>query len=134
MTTSVRAPSWHDDVHTCTLMFLSHVQYIPSDLRCNFIIFGYGIFLSLHFTILICGRCLRTTYPFVFYFSFVSTMWRHFFLFSFVSTLYRVLSPCVSTMDSVLSPPVSMLESISSWFDLTLTTFPIHSLVEGGTI
>ena len=43
---------------------------------------------------------------------------------SFVSTLYPVLSPSVSNMDSIISPPVSMLESISSWFDLTLSTFP----------
>ena len=38
--------------------------------------------------------------------------------------MYPILSPYVSTLDSILSPHISMFDLISSWFDLTLTTFP----------
>ena len=120
MQKSVRAPSCHDNVHACALKFFFPYPLHNLDLRCNFLICGYRIFLSL--------RCIiyypRTMYAYdlciYFYFSFVSTLWRHFF----ASTLYPVLSPYVSTLDSILSTLVYMLDSIYSWFDLTLTTFP----------
>ena len=125
MTTSVRAPS----------NVLSHIHYINSDLRCHFLICGYGIFPSLRLTISyprnVSAYNLCIYFPFPFPFTFVSTLYRHLFVpFSFVLMLYPVLSPSVSTPDSIFSPPVSMLDSISSRFDLTLTTFPTYGSCE----
>ena len=37
-TTSVRAPSWHDNVHACDLTHFSHTHYINSDL-CRHLLF-----------------------------------------------------------------------------------------------
>ena len=130
MATSVRAPSWHDDVRACALTFLYHINCVNSDLRRHFLIDGYGIFPSLRRaksyprTMSVYDLCI--SFPF----SFVSTLWRYFFVpFPFVSTFYPVLSPSVSTLDYILSPPVSMLDSISSWFDLNLTKFTTPSLI-----
>ena len=124
MTAYVRAPS----------RFSSHIHYKNSDLRCHFIICGYGICLYLRHTL----SYPRTIYAYdlwiSFSFSFVSTVWRHFFPFSFVSKLYPILPPSVSTLYSIIYPPVSILDSIYYWFDPTLTTFTTRSLVYGGPI
>ena len=120
-TTSMHAPSRHANICVCALKFWYHIHYVNSDLRRNFLIDGYGIFLSLRRII---------SYP--------QTMSAYdlciSFIFFFVSTLYPILYPSVSTLDSILYPPVSMLDSIYYWFDLTLTTFPTRSLLEGGPI
>ena len=117
MTTYVRAPS----------RVLSHISYINSDLRRNFLICGYGVFMSLGHTMSFMQTMSAYDLCIYFYFYFVSTKWRHFFVpFSFFSTLYPFLSRSVSTLDSIISPPAYMLDSISSWFDLTLTTFTTY--------
>ena len=121
MTTSMRAPSWNDDVRACALTNL----FSYSDLRHYFLICGYEIFPSLLGTISYPQTMSVYDLCITFSFSFVSTLWRHFFVpFSLLSTLYPIMSPYVSTLDLILYPPVSMLDSISSWFCLTLTTFP----------
>ena len=118
VTTSVRAPSWHEDVHTV----LYHIHYVNSDLRCDFPIDGYRIFPSLRRdksypqTMSAYDLCVYFPFPFV------CTLWKHFFVpFSFVSEFYPVLYPSVSMLDLILSPPVSMLDSIYYWFDLKLS-------------
>ena len=119
--TSERALSWNDNVCACTLTFLCPIHYVNSDLCCHFLIDGYGIFPSLHCNI----SYTRTisAYGFWIYFS-----------FSFVFTLYPVLYPTISILDLILCPSVSMSNSNSSLFEITLTTFPTRSLVEGGSI
>ena len=118
MTTYVRAPS----------RVLSYFHYINSDLRCHFLIFCYGIFMSLRRSKSYQRNMSAYNLCIFFPFSLVSTMWRHFFVpLSFVSTLYPVLYTSFSNLDSIISPHVSMLESISSWFDPNFTTFPTHS-------
>ena len=89
---------------------LYHIHYINSCSCRNFLIDGYGIFLSLCHTI----SYLRTmcAYDLILYVS-----------FTFVSTL-----------DLIFSPSVSIIDSITSCFDTTLTTFPTRHLVEGGPI
>ena len=128
VTTSVRAPSWHDDVHACAHTVLYHIHYINSDLRCDFPIVGYGIFPPLRraksYPRTLSAYDLCISFPF----SFPSTLWRHFFVpFSFVSILYPVLYLSVSTLNLILSPPVSMLDSIYYWFDLKLTKSPARA-------
>ena len=127
VTTSVCAPSWHDNLFAFALTFLYHIHYINSDFRRHFLIDGYGVFPSSRraksYPRIISAYDLWISFPF----SFVSTLWRHFFVpFSFVYTLHPVLSPSVSTLDSILAPYVSMLDLIFSWFDLNLTTIPTH--------
>ena len=121
VTTSVREPSWDDDVQSCALTFSYHIYHVNSDFRCNFLNNGYDTFTSLR----------QTTY-------YLWTMSAYnlciYFYFSFVSTLYPVLYHSVSTLHLSISPPVSMLDSIYFWFDLTLTTFTTLSLVESGPI
>ena len=100
MTTSVRAPSWHDNVRVCALtVFVLSSLNIFSDLRHHFLNDGYGIFPYLFRTI---------SYP------------RS--MFAYKLCIY-VSSPYISTLDSVSSPSISTLDSIPYLFDKILTKF-----------
>ena len=117
-------PWWRPRVHCHGMMtymrtpsrFLYHTHYVNSDLRCHFIIYGYGIFLYLHFTI----SYPRTMYAYKLLISVSS---------SFVPTLDTVLSPPVSMMDSIILPYVFTLDYIYYLFDITLTTFPTSRIM-----
>ena len=125
VTTSVRAPSCHDNVRVCSPTRLSYIHYINSDLCRHFLSCGYGRFLSLRCNISYMWTMSAYDFCITFSFFFVSTLWRRLFIpSSNVSMLYPVLSPSFFMLDSILSPLVSLLEYISSWFDLALTTFP----------
>ena len=125
VTMSMRAPSWHCDVRACAIKRFVPYPLHKFRLTSSFYYCGYGIIPSLRHSMSYSRNMSAYDLCISFPFFFVSTLWRHVFVpFSFVSTLYPVLSPSVSTLDSILSPPVSMLDLISSWFDLTLTTFP----------
>ena len=100
MMTSVREP-WR---------FLYYIHYIVSDLRCNFLIDGYGIFPSLRCTI-----------------SYMRNI-------SADNLFISISSPSVSTLNYISSPYVYTLYSINSLFYPTLTKFTTRSLVDGGPI
>ena len=114
VTTYVCAPSWHDKLCACTLMFLYHMYYVNSDLRYNFLINGYEIFPSLRCTI----SYLQTISAYDICISFSC---------SFVSKLYTFLYPNVSMLDLILSTFVYMLDLDSSFSGLTWTTFPTEA-------
>ena len=99
MKKSVHVLSLNYDVCACALTVFYYIHYINSDLRRNFIINGYGIFLYL---------CLTISYP--------RTMSAYDLLFSVSSTV-------VSMLYSVFYTSVSTLDSIPSSFDSTLTIF-----------
>ena len=106
-TTSVYAPSYHNDVHVCALTVLYHIHYVNSGIRRHFLIDGYVIFSSLRHTIYYPWNMISA------YDLCISIY------YSFVSTLYPVLSPPVSTLDLILPPSISTLNPISSFFNLT---------------
>ena len=110
---------------------LRHTQYINSNIRCHFPIFGCGIFMSLRSANVLSANyvCVWLVHLFSF-FLYHYAVETFFVPLSFVSMLYPVLYPYVSILESIISPPVSMLDLISSWFDLTLTKFLIDSVDE----
>ena len=123
--TSVHALSWHDNVRACAF-----TRFVPYPL-CKFILTSSFSYLWLwNLSVLTSFHVLSAEYVrirLVHLFSFflrLHAVETFFVPFSFVSMLYPVLYPYVSTLYLIISPPVSMLDSVSSWFDLTLTTFP----------
>ena len=120
VTTSVRAPSWHDDVCACALTRFVPYRLHKFNLRHHFHICGYSIFPYLN-----CAYSYPPTmsaYNLSLYFS--SMLWRHCFVpFPIFFTLYPVISTFISTMDSIISPPDIMLDSNLYWFEVNLTKF-----------
>ena len=127
MTTYMRALSWHDYVRafalTCFVPYPLHKFRLTSSF--SYLWLWYLFVLTLCRVLSAYYVCVQLVHICSFFFC-LHTVETFFVPISFVSMLYPLLPPSVSTLDSIISPPVSMLEFISSWFDLTLTTFLTH--------
>ena len=113
VTTSVRAPSWHDVVCACTL-----THFFPYPLHKFRLMLSFSYLWLWHIYVLTLYHFLSADYVrvrLVHFFSFflhLHDVETFFCTVSFVSALYPFLSPSVSTPDSIIYPPVSMLDLI----------------------